>query len=66
MMSITEISLSDPVKDVWAIREKIHEDTKNMTREEKKEYLHRNVKNFNRLMESINPENDDFPFLAKK
>jgi hypothetical protein len=36
-------TISDPVELVWAIREKIYKETKNMTREEKWEYRRKAV-----------------------
>lgn len=65
-MTTIEIPTDDAVKMVRAIRDKHYEETKNMTPEEIREYRRKKVESFNRLMEQVNPEDYDFPFLPKK
>lgn len=50
----------------WNIREKIYEETKNMTPEEESEYSRKQVEEFHRLMEQVDVDDYDFSFLVKK
>lgn len=50
-MKTTEIPTDDPLEIVWAVREKIYEDTKDMTHEEFSEYLQESSEWFNTEIE---------------
>lgn len=39
-MKTIDIPTDDPLKMIWAVREKIHDETKNMTDEQWSDYLH--------------------------
>lgn len=54
------------IEMIWAIREKIYEETKSMTREEKSEYTRKQCDEFHELMKEVNPGDYDFSFLHKK
>ncbi len=56
----------DPLEMVWAIREKIYEETKEMTPQEFTEYIRKGNEDFNRKMAEVNPADYDFSFLNKK
>ena len=61
-----DINSKDPLEMVWAIREKIYEETKDMTYEERMEYTERCAAECRRKMQEINPDDYDLPFLRKK
>lgn len=65
-MKTIDIPTDDPLQMVWAIREKIYEETKNMTPEEESEYSRKQVDEFRRLMDSVNVDDYDFSFLERK
>lgn len=60
----------DAVERVRAIRNRHYEETRHMTREEKRDYdrnrIDKNVAEFKALMANVKPDYDRFPFLAKK
>ena len=51
---------------VWAIREKIYEETKDMTPEEEREYTRKQSEAFRQLMKEVNPADYDLSFLHTK
>ena len=61
-MKTIEIPTDDPLKMVWAIREKIYEETKGMTPEEESEYSRKKVEEFQQLTKEVNP--DDYDSLS--
>ena len=61
-----DINSPNPVEMVRAIREKIYEETKDMTIEERMEYTERHAAECRRKMQEINPDDYDLPFLRKK
>jgi len=61
-----DINSDNPLEMVWAIREKIYEETKDMTPEEDREYTRKQSEEFRRLMKEINPGDYDLSFLHKK
>ena len=61
-----DINSTDPLEQLRAIREKIYEDIKDMTIEERMEYTERSAAECRRLMKEINPDDYDLPFLRKK
>jgi hypothetical protein len=65
-MKTIEISTANPLKMIWAIREKMYEETKYMTDDEESEYTRKKVESFHQRMNALNPADYDFPFLAKK
>lgn len=65
-MKTIEIPTDNPVKMIWAIREKHYEETKNMTPDEKSEYTRSKVVLFRQLKQEVNPNDYDFPFLRGK
>lgn len=65
-MKTTEIAIEDPLEMIWAIREQIHEETKNMTREERRAYNQQKVEEFEELKKQIKPDDYDLSFLHKK
>jgi len=64
-MTTTETPTNDPLKTLWAIREKIYEETKDMTDEEEREYSRKKVEAFQKAIDEANPDdhNYDFSFL---
>ena len=46
-----DINSDDPLEMIWAVREKIYEETKGMTREEKTELLRKTREKFSRERE---------------
>jgi hypothetical protein len=65
-MKTIEIPTDDPLKMIWAIREKIYEETKDMTDEEEREYTRKKVESFQRRLAAAQPDENEFPFLSKK
>jgi len=61
-----DIHSSNPLEMVWAIREKIYEETKSMTMVERMAYTHRQADECRREMKEINPDHYDLSFLRKK
>jgi len=61
-----DINSRDPLEMVWAIREKIYEETKDMTQEERMARTRRRAEECRRKMQSINPDDYDLPFRRKK
>ena len=61
-----DINSDNPLEMVWAIREKIYEETKDMTPEEEREYTRRQSEAFRRLMKEVNLDDYDLSFLHKK
>ncbi|GHT41364.1 hypothetical protein FACS189443_3040 [Planctomycetales bacterium] len=53
-------TITDPVKLVWAIREQIYEETKDMTREEKRAYRQQAVDEFQNYMNTHEPQPEVF------
>jgi hypothetical protein len=56
----------DAVEMVRAIRTRHYEETKNMTREEKKAHDKKRYDNFKKLMKEVNPDDYDFSWLKTK
>ncbi|MCL2347067.1 MAG: hypothetical protein FWC50_02280 [Planctomycetaceae bacterium] len=65
-MKSTDIPTDNPLEMVWAIREKIYEETKDMTPEEEREYTRKQSEAFRRLMKEVNPGDYDLSFLHTK
>ncbi|MCL2119334.1 MAG: hypothetical protein FWH27_13010 [Planctomycetaceae bacterium] len=61
-----DINSSDPLEMVRAIREKIYEETKHMTIDERMEYTERSAAECRRIMQEINPDDFDLPFRRKR
>ena len=57
---------TDAVEMVREIRNRHYEETKYMTREEKKVYDQKDYDEFKALMAAAKPDYDRFPFLRKK
>jgi cell fate (sporulation/competence/biofilm development) regulator YmcA (YheA/YmcA/DUF963 family) len=61
---------TDAVEMVRAIRDRHYEETKHMTREEKRVYdnqrIEKSVAEFKQLMRDSKPDYERFPFLATK
>ena len=57
---------TDAVEMVRAIRNRHYEATKNMTREEKREFDRKRSERFELLRKQVNPDLSRFPFLTKK
>jgi len=66
MMPEYDINSDNPVEMVRAIREKIYEETKYMTIEERMEYTERHAEECRRKMQEINPDDYDLSFLHGK
>ncbi len=64
-MQTTELPTGDGVKMVRAIRDRMYEETKGMTREEWSEYHHKKYEDAKALMQ-VNPADYDFSFLTQK
>ena len=56
----------DAVAMVREIRNRHYEETKHMTREEKRAHDQQKVDNFKKLMKEVNPADYDFSWLHKK
>ena len=61
-----DINSDNPLEMVWAIREKIYEEIKDMTKEERMAHLIRQADEGRRMMEEINPDDYDLSFLRRK
>ena len=61
-----DINSDNPLEIVWAIREKIYEEIKDMTKEERMAHLTRQADEARRMMQEINPNDFDLSFLRKK
>ncbi|MCL2120025.1 MAG: hypothetical protein FWH27_16530 [Planctomycetaceae bacterium] len=61
-----DINSNDPLEMVWAIREKIYEETKDMTAEERRAHMTRQANEFRQSLREINVEDYDLPFLHTK
>ena len=61
-----DINSPDPVEMVRAIREKIYEETKHMTQEERMAHTSQQAAECRRMMQEINPDDYDLSFLRKK
>ena len=61
-----DINSNDPVEVVRAIREKIYEETKHMTQEERMAHTSQQAEECWREMQEINPADYDLSFLRKK
>ena len=60
------IDSDNPLEVVWAIREKIYEETKHMTVEERMAHMNRQADEFRRSMQEFNPDDYDLSFLYEK
>lgn len=65
-MKKTEELIDDPVKMVRAIRDRIHEETKEMSREEYIRYIDDLNESARRKMDTITVDDYDFSFLERK
>ncbi|MCL2624165.1 MAG: hypothetical protein FWD31_10920 [Planctomycetaceae bacterium] len=61
-----DINSDNPLEMVWAIREKIYEETKHMTVEERMAHTSRQADEARRRMKEINPDDYDLSFLHAK
>jgi len=61
-----DINSDNPLEMVWAIREKIYEEIKDMTKEERLAHLTRQSDEARRMMKEINPDDYDLSFLRAK
>ena len=61
-----DIHSDNPVEMVWAIREKIFEQIKDMTQEERMAYTRQQAGEARRMMQDINPDDYDLSFLHRK
>ena len=61
-----DIHSDNPVEMVWAIREKIFEQIKDMTKEERIAHLTRQADEARRMMQDINSDDYDLSFLHRK
>ena len=61
-----DINSNDPVEVVRAIGEKIYEETKHMTQEERMARTSRQAEECWREMQEINPDDYDLSFLHRK
>ena len=61
-----DINSDNPLEMVWAIREKIYEEIKDMTKEERLAHLTRQADEARRKMKEINPDDYDLSFLRRK
>ena len=65
-MSTIEIPTDDAVAMVRAIRDKMYEETKNMTPEEKQEYGRKRLESVRQKMAEVNPADYDLSWLTSK
>ena len=67
-MPTIEVPAKDSVAMFREIREKLYEETKHMTWEEREDYYQKGVDSFRQLRQEVNLEDCpyDFSFLAKK
>ena len=61
-----DINSDNPLEMIRAIREKIYEETKDMTQEERMAHTNRQADEFRRTLEEINPDDCDLSFLRRK
>ena len=61
-----DIDSPDPLEMVWAIREKIYEETKDMTAQERMAHMVRQADEFRRTLQNTNPDDNDLSFLYTK
>jgi hypothetical protein len=61
-----DINSDNPLEMVWAIREKIYEETKHMTQEERMTRTSQQAAECRRMMQEINPDDYDLSFLHTK
>jgi hypothetical protein len=52
---------TDPVEEIWAIRSKIYEETKNMSPSERIEYQNRAVERMQEAIRNVKPRLNQFP-----
>jgi len=62
-MKTIEIPTDDSVETFRSIREKIYEETKDMTLEEVMDYERKQLAEFHRLITEVNPADYDLSFL---
>lgn len=55
-MKSTDIPMDNPLQMIWAVREKIYEQTKNMTKEEWLEYLRKTNEQFELEIQHLRAE----------
>jgi len=58
-----DINSDDPMEMIWAVREKIYEETKDMSHEEFGALLRQASESIRRKTANLRPEDYDFPFL---
>ncbi|GHT11232.1 hypothetical protein FACS1894170_04510 [Planctomycetales bacterium] len=56
---------TDPVEEIWAIREKIYEETKDLTTDEMCAYWRQAVADYKEYAKHIHPQPDMFPWLKQ-
>jgi len=61
-----DVNSDSPLEMIWAIREKIYEETKHMTQEERMAHMTRQADEFRRSLEETNPDDCDLSFLHRK
>jgi len=61
-----DINSDNPLEMVWAIREKIYDEIKDMTKEERMAHLTRQADEARRMMKETNPDDYDLSFLHRK
>ena len=61
-----DINSDNPLEMIRAIREKIYEEIKDMTAEERMAHMNRQADEFRRSLEETNPDNYDLSFLHRK
>jgi len=61
-----EIPTNDGVAMARAIRDKMYEETKNMTTEEKREYSRKRLESVRRKMAAVNPDDYDLSWLTSE
>ncbi len=55
-MKTIEIPTDNPLEMIWAVRAKIYEETKDMSKEEYGEYLRQHSEAFNKKLEKVRAE----------
>jgi hypothetical protein len=65
-MAATDEQRIDPVEELWLIREKIYEEIKDLTPEERCLYWQESDRRFNELMKDRKPRPDLFPWLTSQ
>ena len=61
-----DINSDDPLEMIWAVREKIYEETKDMSDDEFRSLLRQASEWARNETKKLRPENYDFPFLKGK